>query len=88
MNEGDVGRIGRLLAGFYGSRQAEVADGRHYVAHFLKEQAVNRAVLASHQLNVASLAVPLLDVMDRAQASLRSEIDDQDPSRLRAHSWK
>jgi aminoglycoside phosphotransferase family enzyme len=77
VDEEDVGRIGRLLAGFYGSRQTEVADGRHYVAHFLNEQAVNHAVLASGELNVASLAVPLLDVLDRALASLRSEVDDR-----------
>ena len=70
----DVRRIGERMAGFYVACAPEVAEGFLYLKHFADEQAINRTVLERPGLGLADVARPVLDAVDRALATLTSNI--------------
>ncbi|MDG4884489.1 hypothetical protein [Mesorhizobium sp. WSM4884] len=64
VTEGDVRKVGELMAGFYSAAPPEVEDGNLYLESLIREQAVNRAILGQPTLGVSDAALPLLEAAD------------------------
>lgn len=73
----DIGRVGKLMVGFYSACTPEIMDGQLYLKHLREEQAVNRNILEGLELGLREAAGPILDTIDRELKRLTSKIDER-----------
>lgn len=73
----DIGRVGKLMVGFYAACGSEVTDGQLYLKNLVEEQAVNRAILERPELGARENAAPILDMTDRELARLTPKVNER-----------
>lgn len=72
---GDVERVAALLAGFYASLPAELADGGAAIEHFVVEHKVTREILEHEDIGVGNRVGRVLDRVEAGIAALRPAME-------------